>query len=228
MARPRILIADDHKLVAEAFGKFIENECTVVGFAFDGRQLVEMARELMPDVAVLDIAMPLLNGIDAAERLKQVSPKIKIVVLTMNEDPTLAAELLRRDASAFLLKTSGGAELLRAVRDVMKGLKYVTPKIARLMEDEWVRNPVPEREVKLTARQREVLQLLAEGQTMKEVAATLRIATRTVAFHKYKIMGDFRLRSNAELVRLAIRERMLPAGPQGVTPMSHRQTAGAY
>jgi len=210
MNRPRVVIADDHKLVAEAFAKLIEGEFEVVAVVGDGRQLIRSVQALLPDVVILDVAMPLLNGLDAAEQLKRMSPETKIVMLTMNEDPQIAAEAIRRGASAFLIKSGAGAELIKAVREVMRGQSYITPRIARKMREEWERNPEATGERKLTSRQREVLQLLAEGQSMKEVGATLQITTRTVAFHKYKIMGDFRLRSNAELVRFAIKELVVP------------------
>jgi DNA-binding NarL/FixJ family response regulator len=219
MPRLRVVIADDHKLVAEAFGKLLQRDFDIVGVCGDGRELLQAAAELAPDVAILDLGMPILNGMDATAHLRRALPKLKVLVLTMNDDPLIAAEALRRGASAFLLKTSGLAELTKAIREAMRGMTYITPQVARKMEDEWIRNPSAERETKLTSRQREVLQLLAQGQTMKEVAANLRIATRTVAFHKYKIMEDFRIRSNADLVQLAIREHMLavrlsPSQPQ--------------
>src|SRR5271154_1807339 len=185
MNRPRVVIADDHKLVAEAFAKLIEGEFEVVAVVGDGRQLIRSVQALLPDVVILDVAMPLLNGLDAAEQLKRMSPETKIVMLTMNEDPQIAAEAIRRGASAFLIKSGAGAELIKAVREVMRGQSYITPRIARKMREEWERNPEATGERKLTSRQREVLQLLAEGQSMKEEGATLQITTRTVAFHKY-------------------------------------------
>ena len=209
MNRPRILIADDHTLVAEAFQKLIESQFEVVGIVADGRRLLSAARATEPDLVILDLSMPLLNGLDAAEHLRQLLPAVKFLILTMNEDAQLAGEALRRGASGYLLKSGAGSEMLRAIREVLKGGTYVTPRIARALADEWVRDPSTKNSHKLTPRQREVLQLLAEGQSMKEVAATLQITTRTVAFHKYKIMGDFQLHSNADLVQLAIREHML-------------------
>jgi DNA-binding NarL/FixJ family response regulator len=212
--RPRILIADDHRIVAEALTKLVENEYEVVGIAGDGRRLVLAVKEFWPEVVIMDIAMPLLNGLDAADQLRQISPKTRIVILTMNHDLEIAAEALRCGAAGFLLKTSAGTELISALREVLRGNIYVTPRIAKGMQERWAQNPNTEYKKKLTPRQREVLQLLAEGQTMKEAAFNLNIATRTVAFHKYKIMDDFRLRSNAELVQLAIKERILPVPAQ--------------
>lgn len=211
MNRPRIVIADDHRLVGDAFAKLIAEAFEVVGVVGDGRQLIRAVQAFSPNAVILDIGMPLMNGLDATEELKRLSPETKIVVLTMSEDPQIATEALRRGASAFLIKAGAGAELIKALHEVMRGQTYITPRIAQKMRDEWERNPLVEGEKKLTSRQREVLQLLAEGQSMKEVGATLQIATRTVAFHKYKIMGDFRLRSNAELVRFALKKRVLPS-----------------
>ncbi len=214
MKRPRILIADDHRIVAEALTKLVENEYEVVGIAGDGRRLVLAVKEFWPEVVIMDIAMPLLNGLDAADQLRLISPKTRVVILTMNHDLEIAGEALRRGAAGFLLKTSAGTELICALREVLRGNIYVTPRIAKGMQEQWAQNPNTEYKKKLTPRQREVLQLLAEGQTMKEAAFNLNIATRTVAFHKYKIMDDFRLRSNAELVQLAIKERILPVPAQ--------------
>jgi DNA-binding NarL/FixJ family response regulator len=212
--RPRILIADDHRIVAEALTKLVELEYEVVGIAGDGRRLVLAVKEFWPEVVIMDIAMPLLNGLDAADQLKLISPKTRVVILTMNQDLEIAGGALRRGAAGFLLKTSAGTELISALREVLRGNIYVTPRIAKGMQEQWAQNPNTEYKKKLTPRQREVLQLLAEGQTMKEAAFNLNIATRTVAFHKYKIMDDFRLRSNAELVQLAIKERILPVPAQ--------------
>jgi DNA-binding NarL/FixJ family response regulator len=209
MNRPRVLIADDHTLVAEAIQKLIENECEVVGIVADGRKLLQAARCAKPDLVILDLGMPQLNGLDAAEQLRQVLSRVKFLILTMNADVQVAVEALRCGASGYLLKSSTGSELVRAIREVLRGGTYVTPTIARALRDEWVQDPNMKSDHRLTPRQREVLQLLAEGQTMKEVAATLQISTRTVAFHKYRIMADFRLRSNAQIVQLAIKEHML-------------------
>jgi DNA-binding NarL/FixJ family response regulator len=209
MNRPRVLIADDHTLVAEAIQKLIENEYEVVGIVADGRKLLQTARRAEPDLVILDLGMPLLNGLDAAEQLKLVLSRVKILILTMNADVQVAVEALRRGASGYLLKSSAGSELVRAIREVLRGGRYVTPTIATALREEWVQDPNMKSDHRLTPRQREVLQLLAEGQTMKEVAATLQISTRTVAFHKYRIMADFRLRSNAEIVQLAVKEHML-------------------
>ena len=209
MGKPRVLLADDHVLVAEAFKKLLEPECEVVGIAVDGRALLREAPALNPDVVLLDLNMPLLNGFDAGEQLKQALPKVKIIVLTMNEDAEIAAETLGKWASGYLLKKSAGSELLKAVQEVLRGEKYVTPAVQKALELLSPRESTGEGPRSLTPRQREVLQLLAEGHTMKEAAAILHVATRTVAFHKYRIMQDFGLSNNSELLRFAIKQRVV-------------------
>ena len=209
MGKPRVLLADDHVLVAEAFKKLLEPECEVVGIAVDGRALLREAPALNPDVVLLDLNMPLLNGFDAGEQLKQALPKVKIIVLTMNEDAEIAAETLGKWASGYLLKKSAGSELLKAVQEVLRDEKYVTPAVQKALELLSPRESTGEGPRSLTPRQREVLQLLAEGHTMKEAAAILHVATRTVAFHKYRIMQDFGLSNNSELLRFAIKQRVV-------------------
>lgn len=211
MAKPRILLADDHTLVAEAFKRLLEPEFEVVGTVADGRTLLRVAPDLKPDVVLVDLNMPLLNGLDASERLKQISPGIKIIVLTMNEDPDIAAETLSKWASGYLLKKSAGSELLKAVRDVLRGGRYVTPALQCEVPNRAARDARPESSRSLTPRQREVLQLLAEGHTMKEAAAILHVATRTVAFHKYRIMQDFGLETNSDLLRFAMKQGLIHA-----------------
>jgi DNA-binding NarL/FixJ family response regulator len=212
LAKPRILIADDHTLVAEAFKRLLEPECEVVGTVADGRALLKVAPQLKPELVLVDLNMPLLNGLDASEQLKQALPKIKIVVLTMNEDPEIAAETLSKWASGYLLKKSAGSELLRAVRDVLLGGKYVTPALQEAVGEIAARDSRSASARTLTSRQREVLQLLAEGHTMKEAAAILNVATRTVAFHKYRIMQDFGLANNSELLRFAMKQKLVNQG----------------
>jgi DNA-binding NarL/FixJ family response regulator len=209
MGKPRVLLADDHMLVVEAFKKLLESDFEIVGTVADGRTLLSAAQKIKPDVVVLDLGMPLLNGMDAGEQLKKLLPATKIIVLTMSEDFDLAAHALRSWASAYLLKKSAGSELVQAIREVLKGRSYVTPKVAQRLLEEFVRDPRPDRTKNLTPRQREVLQLLAEGRTMKEVAAVLNVATRTVAFHKYRIMEEFGLKTNSDLVRFAIKEHIV-------------------
>lgn len=214
MKRQRILLADDHTIVLEAFKVLLEQEHDVVAMVSDGRALQEAAGKLMPDIVILDITMPLLNGLDAARQLKKTMPKIKLIFLTMNQDPWLAAEAFRIGASGFLLKTSAGPELLQAVKEVGRGFSYVTPSIrgdlSQLLRKSPKKiHPAPQ----LTSRQREVLQLLAEGRRMKDAASILKVTPRTVAFHKYQIMEKFQLGSNADLMQFAIEQRVVALKP---------------
>lgn len=209
MAKGRVLLADDHTLVAEAFKRLLEPEFDVVGTVGDGRALLRAAQELKPDVVLVDLNMPLLNGLDASEQLRQILPRIRIIVLTMNEDPEIAAEMLGKWASGYLFKKSAGSELRKAVRDVLQGGKYVTPVLQDALKELAPRNSGGSSPRTLTPRQREVLQLLAEGRTMKEAAAVLHVTTRTVAFHKYRIMQDFGLQNNSDLVRFAMKHGLL-------------------
>lgn len=206
MTRPRVLLADDHRFLREAFARLLEPDCEVVGAVGDGRALLDAAPQLRPDVVVLDIAMPQLNGLDAARQLKRVLPDAKVIFLTMNEDPDIAAEAFRVGASGYLLKNSAAAELLQAIREVTQGRSYVTPLVTRGLVDTLLHpQERAAKAVELSPRQREVLQLLAEGNTMKEIASTLAITPRTVAFHKYSMMEVLGLKSNADLICYAIR-----------------------
>ncbi len=209
MAGPRVLLADDHNLLLGAFEKLLSPECEIVGTASDGRSLVVEAERLKPDIVVLDIAMPLLNGIDAGRQIKQLRKSVKLVFVTMNEDPDLAAEAFRAGASAYLLKRSAASELLLAIREVMKGRSYVTPLVAGGLVGSFMdaANRKPSHD--LTPRQREVLQLLAEGHSMKQVAALLNVTPRTVAFHKYRMMEQLNIRSSAELIQFAITHHII-------------------
>jgi len=210
MKLPRILLADDHTMLLEAFRRLLEGKCEVVGAVSDGRALLREAPVLKPDVLVVDIGMPLLNGLEAGRQLKKMLPSVKLIFLTMNEDSDLAAEAMRSGASAYLLKSSAASELFRAIQDVLKGKTYVTPKIARGMQQAFIRYPRGRRHQKsLTARQREVIQLLAEGKSMKEAADFLNVTPRTVAFHKYRIMEELGLKTSADLVQFAIRNRIV-------------------
>jgi len=210
---PRILIADDHTLVAEACRKLLEGEYEVVATVSDGRALVRAVAELRPHLVIVDVSMPLLNGLDAAQQAKELLPSVKVIFLTMNHDADLAAEAFRRGASGYLLKTCAASELAIAVREVLRGKSYLSPMIAKDTVDFLLRQDkrLVEEGQKLTERQREVLQLLAEGKCMKEVAAVLNLTTRTVAFHKYRIMEVLNVRSNAELVQYAIRNHLIAA-----------------
>jgi DNA-binding NarL/FixJ family response regulator len=209
MERTRILIADDHVLVAEAFKNLLEPEYHVVGVVTDGKSLIRVALDTKPDIVLLDLGMPVLNGLDAGQELKKLLPRIKLIILTMNEDPEVASKALQQWASSYLLKKSASIELAQAITEVLRGRSYVTPTMAQKLMDDFIRNPHPARVKELTLRQRQVLQLLAEGNSMKEAAAVLNIAVRTIAFHKYRIMEEFGLRTNADLVRFAIREHLI-------------------
>jgi DNA-binding NarL/FixJ family response regulator len=211
MGKARILLADDHTLIVEAFKTLLEPQFEIVGMVSDGRKLLQVAPSLKPDVVLIDIGMPMLNGIDAGRQLKKILPSVKLIILTVNEDYELAVEALRDWASGYLLKNSAGSELVKAIGDVLKGKQYVTPRIAKRQLEEFIRDPRPTRAKSLTARQREVLQLLGEGRSMKEAAAELQVATRTVAFHKYRIMEEYGLRTNSDLVRFAIKQHVLSA-----------------
>ncbi len=209
MGKTRILLADDHTLVAEAFSRLLVPQFDVLGIAADGRALLEKAAQLKPDVILLDLSMPVLNGFEAGERLKKMLPHAKLIVVTMSEDTEVAAEVLRSWASGFLLKKSASTELVAAIQQVLQGKTFVTSQMTQSLLDKFVRDPDLHRSRTLTPRQREVLQLLAEGRTMKEAADVLHVTPRTVAFHKYKIMEEFELKTNSDLLRFAIRERII-------------------
>jgi DNA-binding NarL/FixJ family response regulator len=209
MAKPRVIVADDHTLLAEAFEKLLSPEWDVVARVADGRALVNAVREHHPDVVVLDLAMPLLNGLEAARQIKQFDRAIKLVFVTMNEDPDLAAEAFRVGGSAYLLKRSAGSELLTAIREAMKHRSYVTPLVTEGMLGSLMHATTESPSRQLTSRQREVLQLLAEGKSMKEVASILNVTARTVAFHKYRMMEQLKIRTNAELIQYAIRHHLV-------------------
>jgi DNA-binding NarL/FixJ family response regulator len=206
---PRVILADDHTILTEAFRKLLETDCEVVASVSDGHALLDIAPALRPDVVVLDIAMPLLNGLEAGRRLKELVPSIKLIFLTMNEDPDLAVEAIRMGASGYLLKKSAVSELFKAIQAALRGKSYVTPQIAKGMEDAFIKDPEGKKHYSLTARQREVVQLLAEGKSMKEAADILNVATRTIAFHKYRIMEDLKLKTTAELIQFAMRNHIV-------------------
>lgn len=211
MARPRVLLADDHRLLREAFMRLLEADCEVVGAVADGRALLAAAADQQPDIVVLDITMPVLNGLDAARQLRQTMPQIKVIFLTMSEDPDVAAEAFRIGAAGYLLKNSAAAELLQAIREVAAGRAYVTPLATHGLVTTLLHTPGPKPSLaELSARQREVLDLLAEGHTMKEIAQMLGITPRTVAFHKYSMMELLGAKSTAALVQFAFRHRTPP------------------
>ncbi|MFT5140583.1 MAG: DNA-binding NarL/FixJ family response regulator [Lysobacterales bacterium] len=209
-SRRRIILADDHALLLDAFTKLLEPHFEIVGTAVDGRELVKLASKLKPDVIVSDISMPLLNGLDAAAKIKNLQPDIKFVFLTVNEDPDLVAEAFRLGGNGYLLKSSASTELFKAIEVVVNGGKYVTPLITGAMIGSMLQTPSERnKQHVLTTRQREILQLLAEGKTMKEAANILCVTSRTVAFHKYRIMEDLGIKTNSELIHYAIKHGLI-------------------
>ena len=209
MRRPRVVLADDHAFLLGAFEMLLSAECDIVGKVSDGRALLEAALALKPDVIVLDIGMPLLNGLEAGRQIKQTLRDVRLVFLTMNEDPDLAAEAFRAGASAYLLKHSAASELMVAIREVMQGRSYVTPLLTEALMGVLLNNDGRKPDRGLTPRQREVLQLLAEGRSMKEVAAVLNLTPRTVAFHKYQMMEQLKIKSTAELIQYAVKHHFV-------------------
>ena len=208
---PRVIIADDHTLVAEACRKLLESEYEIVATVSDGRALVRAVAELRPHLIIVDVSMPLLNGLDAGQQSKELMPSVKLIFLTMNHDADLAAEAFRRGASGYLVKTCAASELIIAVREVLRGKSYLSPMIAKDTVDFLLRQDrkLVDEADRLTERQREVLQLLAEGKCMKEVAAVLNLTTRTVAFHKYNLMQSLGLKTNAGLLQYAIKHHLI-------------------
>jgi DNA-binding NarL/FixJ family response regulator len=208
--RARLLIADDHTLLAEACKSLLEPEFEVVGIADSGRALLRLATELKPDVVVLDIAMPHLNGLDAGDQIKHLLPTTKLVFMTMNMSPEVAAEAFRRGASGYVVKSSAAEELVRAIRRALKSESYLSPAITKDTVDFLLRSGDSTMgEKRITPRQTEVLQLLAEGMSMKEIANALNLKPGTVAFHKYKMMETLGLKSNADLIRYALKHHLV-------------------
>ena len=204
MKKPRVLLADDHRIVAEGLRSLLEPDFDLVGAVEDGRALIAAVEELQPDVAVVDVSMPKLNGIEAVRQIKQKNKRIKIVFLTMHPDVTYAASAFEAGASGYVLKHSAPAELVMAIQEALEGRTYVTPRIAgELMQAYREGTARPDGTAGITPRQREVLQLLAEGRSTKEIASTLGISTRTVEFHKYRMMEDLGIKTVAELIRYA-------------------------
>ena len=212
MKRARVILADDHNLLVDTFKAFLEPHFDVVGTFADGHRLVQGAAALQPDVIVLDVGMPIMNGLIAGQRLKQILPRVKLIYLTMNQDPDVAAEAFRLGASGYLVKTSAASELVHAIKEVLLARSYVTPLMTKDMVGSFIQN-FKRRKVRheLTLRQREVLQLLAEGRSMKEVAYHLNVTPRTIAFHKYTMMDQLDLKSSAELIQYAMKSSILAA-----------------
>lgn len=207
MKKTRVLLADDHKIILEGLRGLLEPEFEIVGNVEDGRALVEAAQRLRPDVVVVDISMPLLNGIEAARQIKKLSKDIKIVFLTMHPDVAYAARAFEAGASGYVLKHSAPSELVAAIREAIRGRTYVTPIVAGELIQSYRQGAHLHADLssKLTARQREVLQLLAEGRSAKQIANILNVSPRTVEFHKYKIMEQLNINTSAELVQYAIK-----------------------
>jgi len=210
MGRSRILLADDHTLFCSLLRDLLAREYEVVGMVGDGRELLQAAALLRPDVVLADIAMPSLNGLDAGRRLKKEFPHIKLIYLTMNNKVEYAQEALQAGASAFILKNSESAHVLQAVRDALRGIPYVAPEIKRAMGEIFVRDPrAVHRSQHLTDRQREVLQMLAEGCSLQEIADRLQISYRTVRYHKTRIMEELGVSKNSELVQYALKHGLI-------------------
>jgi len=208
--RARLLIADDHTLLAEACKSLLEPEFEVVGIVNNGRALLRLACELKPDVVVLDVAMPQLNGLDAGDQIRHLLPATKLVFLTMNMSPEVAAEAFRRGASGYIVKSSAAEELVRAIRRALRSESYMSSSITKETVDFLLRSGGSyTEEQRITPRQSEVLQLLAEGKSMKEIAGILNLKPGTVAFHKYKMMETLGLKSNAELLHYAIKHHFV-------------------
>jgi len=214
MKKPRVLIADDHSILLAGLCKLIEDRCEVVGMVEDGRALVEAAEHLQPDLILLDISMPFLNGLDAARQIKKLLPDAKLLFLTMHSSATYATEALRAGANGYLLKQSAASELPQAIEAVLKGQTYLAPAITKPILEKVSRPGQPEIQnalMDLTPRQREVLQLVAEGKSTKEVADLLCVSVKTVEFHKARIMEQLDLHSTPALIKFAIAEGLVGA-----------------
>ena len=211
MSRPTTLIADDHEVFVEGLQRILDGPCELVGTVRNGLDLVEAARRLRPDVIVSDVSMPVVNGIEAVRQLIQSGSRSRVVMLSMHDDKELATAALRAGAKAYVLKTSPSHELLTAIREALAGKLYVTPAISRgdMFEFEQAHKSPQKDAGFLTARETEVLQLVAEGKALKEIAAILNVAIRTVVFHKSNVMQKLALRSTAELTQYAIRRRLI-------------------
>jgi len=218
---PRLLIADDHAIFAEALSAILEKKFIVISTVADGRAMLQEAIRHKPDVIVVDVAMPLLNGLDAARRVREQISSVKFVFLTMFDDPNLAAAALELGPVAFVLKNSGGLELFKAIEEILHGRPYLTPK---LRADDWVAAKARARQFTkdLTKRQRDVVQLFAEGRPLKEIAAILNLSEKTVEFHKHHIMEAFNIKNNADLVLFGLKRGLITVNPE---PLSVSNTA---
>jgi RNA polymerase sigma factor (sigma-70 family) len=212
---PRVLIADDHEIFAQALRAYLEKAYTVVGLVSDGSAMVKEGIRLRPDVIVVDVGMPILNGLDAARKIREQDRNIKFAFLTMHDDPNLAAAALELGPVAFVLKHSAGSELQLAIEHILHGKPYVTPK---MRSEDWAETKARARQYskELSPRQREVVQLFGEGRSLKEIADLLNLSEKTVEFHKHRIMESFGIKSNAELVLLALKLGLISLNPEPV------------
>ena len=210
--RPRVLIADDHAISAETLRSYLEKTCSIIGVVADGRAMLQETIRLRPDLVVADISMPLLNGLDAAREIREQAPKVAFVFLTMLDDANLAAAAIELGAVAFLMKSSNGLELLKAIQEILHGRSYLTPK---LRAEDWVAAKARARQFpkELTLRQRDVVRLFAEGRPLREIALALKLSEKTVEFHKYHIMEAFNLQNNADLVLFALKKGLVSVDP---------------
>jgi DNA-binding NarL/FixJ family response regulator len=208
MTRPRVILADDHAVVAEALGAFLRDACDLVAVVHDGRELVDAVKRFKPDVVVSDMSMPQLSGLDALRVLKSEGVEARFVFLTMHADAQVAGEAMRTGAKGYLLKNCAGEELQTAVTEVMRGRVYLTPMLAGRVLEAMASPETPPLE-KLTVRQREVLRLVAEGRSMKEIATELKLSPRTIETHKYEMMRSLQLETTAELIQFAVRNGLL-------------------
>ena len=211
MSRPRILLADDHKLVLEGLKKLLESEFHVVGTAADGLELMEAAAKLRPDIIIADISMPNMNGLEAVRHIRKSGQKIKIVILTMHSDAAYAVSAFEAGAAGYVLKNAAPDELIEAIREVLQGRNYVTPLIAGELMHAYRQGKHRQAAtaVELTSRQRDILQLLAEGYTIRNIAASLDISPKNVEYHKYRIMELLDIKSTAELIRFAVQQGLV-------------------
>jgi DNA-binding NarL/FixJ family response regulator len=209
MNKPRVLIADDHRIFAEGLKRLLKEDFDIVEIVADGRQLVAAAEKLRPDAIVADISMPMLNGIDAVQQIKKVQPAIKVVFLTMHPDVGYAVRAFKEGASGYVLKNAAPDELITAIREGLKGKTYVTPMIAGKLLRAYESGSPTQIEIdaarNLSSRMREVLQLLAEGHSIKEIASILNISAKTVEYHKYRMMEELGAKTTADLIRFAVK-----------------------
>ncbi len=224
--KPRVLIADDHTLVAEGIEKLLERECELCGRVADGRALVQAVERDRPDIALVDIALPLLNGLDACRHIKKSAPDVKLLVLTMHGEQYFVTEAFRAGVSGYVLKQSVAEELVFAIREVLKGRMYVSPSVAENLVEQALHPSAAQPSADtasqdgLSVRQREVLQLIAEGQSTKEIASTLNVSIKTVEFHKTRIMKQLGVHSTAELTKHAIAIGLIAMPQQPTVPES--------